>query len=695
MADQQGLTLPAAPQAQPGLPENFHLLTFDGFDGLNTKPSRPAIKDQEMSYCDNFMPLGKSNLRTLYDVGAAIFTVSGSGTLSYYDFANIVNTSIAVVLISDGSLLQVNTTTMATLSMAPSGTVTTPANLMAISQWGSQYILMTAPQTNGYFVWDGTVFYRAGTIGPSVNITNSGQGYGGVPNVAGVGGHGTGATFAPTVTSSGAVSQIIVSNAGSGYGPNDFVTLAFSSGGGNTTAIATASIAGGAVVSTVVLNSGTGYTANVKVAVMGGGGINATITATASGVVSALTITNPGEGYTSNPTLVFTDTGNSVAQATVATMPFGLQGSCLETFTNRVWIGNGNAPAPPPPLSLVDFSAPGSPTDFSIADGGGSFLSTDSFLRVGFHSLKQSNGFMYLIGDSSVNYIAGVTTSGNPPITTFSNQNVDPQVGTPWPDTVKVYSRAIVFANTYGVHAMYGGAVQKVSTPLDGIFTTVTPSGNAPSYSGLIPSAAVAIIFGIHVYMLLLPIIDPLTGKQRNALLMWDGQKWWTAGPSVTLIRIASQEINSVLTAYGSDGKSIYPLFQTPSNAITKTVQSKLWDAPSYIMTKQPQRLFGLITETSGDIANLTVTVQSENSSQTIIEANLVAATWSNNAAMIATWLNNSSNPATWQAVGTASFVSAVNGVSGTLIGLTATTTTQDLTLISLSLVEQQYKLDL
>jgi len=72
MADGEGLSLPSAPANTPGLPANALFLNFDGFDGLNTKASRAAIEDQQMSLCDNFMPLGKSNLRTMWGMGAPL-----------------------------------------------------------------------------------------------------------------------------------------------------------------------------------------------------------------------------------------------------------------------------------------------------------------------------------------------------------------------------------------------------------------------------------------------------------------------------------------------------------------------------------------------------------------------------------------------------------------------------------------------
>lgn len=70
------MSLPGKPEQIPGLPENITVITFDGFDGMNTKPTRPAIEDQEMFYAMNFMPLADSGLRTMYDIGSSIFKVS-------------------------------------------------------------------------------------------------------------------------------------------------------------------------------------------------------------------------------------------------------------------------------------------------------------------------------------------------------------------------------------------------------------------------------------------------------------------------------------------------------------------------------------------------------------------------------------------------------------------------------------------
>jgi hypothetical protein len=685
----------AAPPKVLGLPENMNPLVFHGFTGLNTKASRPAITDTETSWCFNWMPLGPDNIRTLYDVGAPIFTANSGASVSAFYFGNIADKPICVSFNNNGSITQINTSTKVTTSMAGAGTIANPTNQIGMSQWGSQFILICAPQTNGYFIWDGTVFYQSGTIGPFVTITNGGNGYTSSPTITAFGGQGSGPTFTSTVTSGGQVSSITVTGAGTGFDSSDIVALAFTGGGIGTaaTAVATAVLnSTNGVGAIAVVTGGSGYTGAVKVQLLGGGGIGATATAVAAstgGAISSVTTVTPGQLYQDPPTVYITDVNNPVAQATVAIMPFGIQGTAIETFQSRVWIANGSAPSTPPPKSLVVFSAPGSPTDFSVIDAAGTFVSTDSFLRVGYHALKQSNGFLYLVGDSSINYISGIQVSAG--ITTFSNLNVDPQIGSPWPNSAQVYSRSIVMANTFGIHALYGGAVQKVSSPLDGIYTTVPAVGNPPTIAGIVPSAAVTIIFGIHVYALLLPIIDPFTQKQANQLMCWDGSKWFTAQPSTTLTQIASQEINSSLTAYGTDGHSIYPLFQTPSNAINKVLQSKLWDTPTYMLTKNSMTLFGLFKSNDNNQSTFTVTIDTENnSSSPITLTNVFGATWTATGGVVANWTATGGLPVTWQATGTGALAPTTINASGVIMGLGVQTTATDVTLISMTLLAQQ-----
>ena len=421
-----------------------------------------------------------------------------------------------------------------------------------------------------------------------------------------------------------------------------------------------------------VTAGGSGYTSAPTIGFTGGSGTGATATATVSaGAVTAITLTNPGSGYVAGDTVTVTITGGggSSATATAVIMPFSIGGTALEIYSGRVWIIND---------AVVTYSAPGSFTDFSSGTGGGNFTSSDSFLRVRFTRLLQTNGFLYLIADSSVNYISGVSTSGSPPVTTFTNQNADPEVGTPWPATVQVFGRNIVFANAFGAHISYGAAVTKISEVLDGVYNTV------PDFGGFTPSSAKAIIFGKKVWMFLLPIIDPVTGQQVNQLFLWNGKIWWSSKQSVELLYIQHQEIDSVITAYGTDGARIYPLFSSPSTSFVKTAQSKLWTRPGYHLEKAATRIWGLAEYYSLNSPTLTVDIDNENSAVSSEFALLPPEmSWLTGAGDVMTW-TTPPDAMTWRAAGIAVTDPTAATQNGVMLGLTAFTSCDDMAIISL-----------
>jgi len=518
---------PAGTQPTPFTPDAIEPLFFEEFDGMYTTTSRAGVKDEQMWWCDGFMPIGKRLLRTMYGVSSAVYTATGR-SIAFFDFANIGVVPYMVVVLNDGSIDIVDTLTDVVIAVAPAGTIQNPSrSTVGVSQFGSTYIIIVAQQTNGYYLWDGTTLYKPGDARP------------------------------------------------------------------------------------------------------GGGG----------------------------------------------TMPTSIGGSAVETYQGRVWIANG---------PTIIFSAPGSAYDFSTGNGGGNFTSTDSFLRARFVQLKQTNGFLYLIGDSSVNYISGVQTSGSPPTTTFTNQNADPEVGTPWSATPLVYSRNILFANSFGVHVSYGAAVTKVSEPLDGIYNTVQ------NFGSFVPSAAKTIIFGKKCFVLLLPIVDLLTGQQVNKLLLWEGKRWWACSQDVALNYINYQEIDSVLTTFGTDGSSIYALFNQPSVGFTKAVQSKLWDKPgTYSLVKGSTRLWGLFRYYSPESPNLTISLDNETSAVEVATAlGPLNATWTTASGASAMWHTSASLPAEWTTSGEGIVVlepTAV-GQNGHLTGLTVQTQAADMAIISMAI---------
>ena len=357
------------------------------------------------------------------------------------------------------------------------------------------------------------------------------------------------------------------------------------------------------VTSVTISNGGSGYSASATAVCSGGGSPVAQATLqlilNGSGVITGVTVASGGlYGSNTPPTVTVSDpVVNAIATATL--MPFGVQGTDIETYQASVWVING---------PTLFFTAPSSVSDFATSDGGGNRVSNDSFLKVGYVRVINTNGFLFLIADSSISYISGVqTAAGSPPTTTFTQQNADPEVGTPYPASVIKVGQNLQLANSFGIHEMNGAKAVKISDDLDGVYGTVA------NFGGMQLSSAQATIFNKKCQMTLVQIVDPISGATVNKLLMRYGKKWFASMQDVALTFIASQEINSVFTAYGTDGTHIYPLFQQPSTAFSKVVQSKLWDTPVGIeTTKTTGRLWGMARYYSAASPNLVFNIDNE-----------------------------------------------------------------------------------
>jgi hypothetical protein len=598
------------PQTNPFAPPLPEPQIMEQFAGVNTSTTRAGVPDAMCSWIDGFMPVAPRNLRTLPGVGPQL-RGAFSSTIVFFGFYNIGETPYALYFLSDGSVQTVNTTgTPVTTQILPPASITNPSiTTVGFSQWGQTYLLIVAAapsQPNGYWVWDGSIVYEAGSLSPIVTLTNPGSGYLTPPSVTASGGSGSGTQFVAGVAN-GVVTGVTLTNSGGGYLAGQSISLVFTGGNGtgsgasltaqmshasgsggsivvamapyplhptlffvssasivaagsNYSPFAVANLTGGSLPSpgdqgqlsinelngslvavsvvtpgyyntstaptVVITDNGDYYVSHVSIVAHGSGySDTASITATGGGAsivvpasfspvvtggsISSVVITNGGNyGSSVAPTLAVVDTFNN-ASATVSLMPFGISGTTIETYQGRAWIANG---------PTIYFGAPGSFTDFSTSNGGGNFTSGDNFLRVNYVRLVNTNGFLYLIADSSMNYISGVTTSGVPPTTTFTNQNADPEIGTPYPASVLCRGRDIVLANSVGVHISRGAALDKVSEALDGVWDSV------PSFGSLTQlSAAKATVFSKRIWMVLAQIVDPVASTTQNKLLIWNG----------------------------------------------------------------------------------------------------------------------------------------------------------------------------
>lgn len=383
-----------------------------------------------------------------------------------------------------------------------------------------------------------------------------------------------------------------------------------------------------------------------------------------------------GNGYWLWDGTTFYFPGDSVPN--FDTVPTGIQGSSVETYTSRVWVANG---------ASIYFSAPQSITDFATMDGGGAFTSSDSFLRLIYERLVQSSGFLYLIADSSMNYISQVKTAGSPPTTTFSNQNADPEIGTPYQNTVQVLSRSIMFANAFGVHRSDGGVITKVSDLVDGLWDSV------PGFAGLLLSSCKAIVFGRRIYCTLVPAINVTSGQIENYLVCTDSttKRWWTCRQDVPMTFVSHQEVNSVITAFGTNGTSIWPMFQTPTAAVQKVIQSKLFPGQGgLLLQKAATRLWGAVIYNSSVAPDLALTIDSEVSRApqgVVLQPS--PTEWINSASddLDIAWHNSAlAGDVTWNGAGTGIVVFPPSAIAqnGTMLGLTLYTQAADMILLQM-----------
>lgn len=687
--------LSAKESAKLGLPDGWKTFTPFPFGGMDQQSSRVALKDNEYFWRENFVRIGDGNMRTLWDKGVPLYTAQFPLTIASFFFYNIGSTNYAAVFLSDGTGIQVNSSTGAQIVMSsvPGTFYQSGFPFPAVSQWGTLYLLIANRMTpDDYWIWDGAVLYQAGSLGPGVMLTSGGSGYSSAPTITAFGGSGSGISAVATIAN-GSVVQILLTNPGAGYLPGETVQFAFSGGGSDDSAILEAvlttgtighiqllssgsgftpgtyalSFSGGgggsgaaatytadgtgkviginlanpgsgytstptvsfssgggtgatgvvilnpgSVASVNVINGGTGFTATPTLTFVGGGGISATAVANlTSGVISSVTVTAGGTGYTSVPAVEVQTGLNNAASATATLMPFGVSGSAIETFQQRVWLFFPNQTGNQENGGTFLVSTPGSVTDFATSDGGVTYTSTDSFLRYQYTNAKQSNGYLYPIGDSSVDVISNVQTSGNPTTTTFNYQNTDPQIGTSWRDTVVDYSRTILLANPLGVYGLYGGSVTKLSSKMDDLFTNFV----SPQNGGITPTAAVANIFSQKIYLLNMTITDIYTDLPRTVMLSWDEKEWFVSSQSVPCTYIGSQEINSNITAWGTDGTSLFPLFNQPSSSLKKLFSTKLYGAQAGYIIKQAMGLYVQVqdlTATGTGVVFDTATIDNE-----------------------------------------------------------------------------------
>lgn len=518
-------------------------------------------------------------------------TITGGGGSGATATATVVANAVTAYVVTNGG---------SGYTSAPTVTVTggggTGATGTAVITKGVTSVVVTAPGT-GYTSAPTVSFTGgagAGAAGTallnssgvaSVTVVDGGTGFTSAPLLSFVGGGGAGATGIAVLTGT-SVASISILAGGQGY--FHAPTLLISAPTSGVTATATATVANGQVTSVIVTNGGSGYdgvpeiiiTPNVADTLATGAALQAMLAPTSIGSVL---VTATGSGYTSAPAVEVQPGANHSAYATVELMPFGVSGSALETFNSRVWLADPFQATATPTGGDFIVSSPGSLTDFATSDGGVSFVNSDRFLRKRYVAIRQSNGYLYFFGDSSVSVVSNITTSGVPATTSFNYLNVDPQIGAGFRDSLQDFGRTIIFSNSTGVYGLYGGAATKISGKLDRLFADAIfpPDGNA-----LRPSSAVATIFNVKHHFFLFTVTDPELDILRNVMVAWNEREWTIISQTPALTYIGTQEVESQLFAWGTDGTSLYQLFDQPSVALKKRLTTKDYGTDSLLILK-------------------------------------------------------------------------------------------------------------
>lgn len=293
-------------------------------------------------------------------------------------------------------------------------------------------------------------------------------------------------------------------------------------------------------------------------------------------------------------------------------------GSHIAVFEGRVWIGTNRT---------IQFTAPNTYDNFAAGDGAGSTIITDEAFDGNITALVSALEQLWVLGQSAIEAIANVTSTGSPPTvtTTFSVTNIVGGIGTNAPHTVEAYFRALVFLAPFGVYALSGVTPQKLSDKLDRLFPQLTMDDRI--------SAAIAVIESLPCLLFLVTYTGPnaQAGAAPTPLLLGFTQgKWFLGAQGTTLRWITTLVVDGVSQAWGANTASeIFRLFAaSPTTAVTYKVQTKLYHAGTSTTMQQLMAL-GLELQAPNLPITPTITIESEaaTASITLAPADTLALT--------------------------------------------------------------------
>ena len=382
--------------------------------------------------------------------------------------------------------------------------------------------------------------------------------------------------------------------------------------------------------------TGTGYTtATASVAVPNQtGGTRAVITLTTNGTsitsVSAYgTGLTTGTGYTTVPAVTITSAGSG---QTITAALVSQPGTCIASFSGRVWIANGRT---------LYYTAAGTNNDFYSASAG-NIIFNDSTLIGNITQLVSANNFLYIFGADSINVISDVRINTSTGTTLYTNTNISASVGSDQPYAMMPYFRSIVFMNRYGVYALVGSTTSKISDALDGLFPNIDFTKTV--------SAGQVLVYNIlcACFNFYYTGTSGTQGAAQYIQAVFFDKKWFFTYQGAVKY-IVSIPVNGAGIIYSTTGTDLQTMYQSASIAQATKIQSALLGMGNIIRDKVALK-FGVEAILSQAIGNnITVTIDSENAtSPSVTLNNFQTVQWVNNTSAVVSWINNSLATVLW-----------------------------------------------
>ena len=382
--------------------------------------------------------------------------------------------------------------------------------------------------------------------------------------------------------------------------------------------------------------TGTGYTtATASVAVPNQtGGTRAVITLTTNGTsitsVSAYgTGLTTGTGYTTVPAVTITSAGSG---QTITAALVSQPGTCIASFSGRVWIANGRT---------LYYTAAGTNNDFYSASAG-NIIFNDSTLIGNITQLVSANNFLYIFGPDSINVISDVRINTSTGTTLYTNTNISASVGSDLPYAMMPYFRSIVFMNRYGVYALVGSTTSKISDALDGLFPNIDFTKTV--------SAGQVLVYNIlcACFNFYYTGTSGTQGAAQYIQAVFFDKKWFFTYQGAVKY-IVSIPVNGAGIIYSTTGTDLQTMYQSASIAQATKIQSALLGMGNIIRDKVALK-FGVEAILSQAIGNnITVTIDSENAtSPSVTLNNFQTVQWVNNTSAVVSWINNSLATVLW-----------------------------------------------